>query len=166
MTFTPGINRNIQLYNSVVLVVIFVSQKFKFPLNVFFCIFDPHLFLCVPLFGCQEDQKRKQTPRFWHLSFLLFFLCLSPSSFVYLTLFLAIGRYKRILSVPIYVRISFAALILTVTKYFISILNWQRVFYMWGAAIAQWIRLRLSSSRPGFQSQAHHIHFNHLQMAN
>ena len=28
-----------------------------------------------------------------------------------------------------------------------------------GAAIAQWIRLRLPSSRPGFESQAHHLCF-------
>ena len=29
----------------------------------------------------------------------------------------------------------------------------------WGAAIAQWIRLRLPSCRPGFESQAHHLRF-------
>ena len=29
----------------------------------------------------------------------------------------------------------------------------------WGAAIAQWIRLRLPSCRPGFESQANHLHF-------
>ena len=29
----------------------------------------------------------------------------------------------------------------------------------WGAAIAQWIRLRLPSCRPGFESQAHHLCF-------
>ena len=28
-----------------------------------------------------------------------------------------------------------------------------------GAAIAQWIRLRLSSCRPRFESQAHHLRF-------
>ena len=28
-----------------------------------------------------------------------------------------------------------------------------------GAAIAQWIRLRLPSWRPGFESQAHHLRF-------
>ena len=28
-----------------------------------------------------------------------------------------------------------------------------------GAAIAQWIRLRLPSCRPGFESQAHHLSF-------
>ena len=31
-----------------------------------------------------------------------------------------------------------------------------------GAAIAQWIRLRLPSRRPGFESQAHHLRFFHL----
>ena len=31
----------------------------------------------------------------------------------------------------------------------------------WGAAIAQWIRLRLPSCRPGFESQAHHPRFYH-----
>ena len=30
---------------------------------------------------------------------------------------------------------------------------------VWGAAIAQWIRLPLPSSRPGFESQAHHLCF-------
>ena len=30
----------------------------------------------------------------------------------------------------------------------------------WGAAIAQWIRLRLPSCRPGFESQAHHLCFH------
>ena len=29
-----------------------------------------------------------------------------------------------------------------------------------GAAIAQWIRLRLPSCRPGFESQAHHLCFH------
>ena len=29
----------------------------------------------------------------------------------------------------------------------------------WGAAIAQWIRLRLPSYRPGFESQANHLRF-------
>ena len=33
---------------------------------------------------------------------------------------------------------------------------------IWGAAIAQWIRLRLPSCHPGFESQAHHLHFFHL----
>ena len=28
-----------------------------------------------------------------------------------------------------------------------------------GATIAQWIRLRLPSCRPGFESQAHHLRF-------
>ena len=28
-----------------------------------------------------------------------------------------------------------------------------------GAAVAQWIRLRLPSCRPGFESQAHHLSF-------
>ena len=28
-----------------------------------------------------------------------------------------------------------------------------------GAAVAQWIRLRLPSCRPGFKSQAHHLRF-------
>ena len=27
----------------------------------------------------------------------------------------------------------------------------------WGAAVAQWIRLRLPSFRPGFEFQAHHL---------
>ena len=31
-----------------------------------------------------------------------------------------------------------------------------------GAAIAQWICLRLPSCRPGFESQVHHLHFFHL----
>ena len=30
---------------------------------------------------------------------------------------------------------------------------------IWGAAIARWIRLRLPSSRPGFESQSHHLCF-------
>ena len=30
---------------------------------------------------------------------------------------------------------------------------------IWGAAIAQWIRLRLPSCHPGFESQAHHLGF-------
>ena len=33
----------------------------------------------------------------------------------------------------------------------------------WGAAIAQWIRLCLPSCCPGFESQAHHLRFYHLQ---
>ena len=33
-------------------------------------------------------------------------------------------------------------------------------FEFWGAAIAQWIRLRLPSCRPGFESQAHHLRFH------
>ena len=32
-------------------------------------------------------------------------------------------------------------------------------FELWGAAIAQWICLRLPSCRPGFESQVHHLHF-------
>ena len=32
-------------------------------------------------------------------------------------------------------------------------------FNWWGAAIAQWIRSRLPSCRPGFESQAHHLRF-------
>ena len=31
--------------------------------------------------------------------------------------------------------------------------------YFGGAAVAQWIRSRLPSCRPGFESQAHHLHF-------
>ena len=30
---------------------------------------------------------------------------------------------------------------------------------IWGAAIAQWIHLRLPSCHPGFESQARHLHF-------
>ena len=36
------------------------------------------------------------------------------------------------------------------------------ITHTWGAAIAQWIRLRLPSRRPGFESQAHHLRFFHL----
>ena len=36
--------------------------------------------------------------------------------------------------------------------------NFQRK--SWGTAIAQWIRLRLPFCHPGFESQAHHLHFN------
>ena len=36
-------------------------------------------------------------------------------------------------------------------------------FWCRSAAIAQWIRLRLSFCRPGFESQAHHLRFYHLQ---
>ena len=32
-----------------------------------------------------------------------------------------------------------------------------------GAAIAQWIRLRLPSCHPGFESQVHHFHFFYLE---
>ena len=32
----------------------------------------------------------------------------------------------------------------------------------WGAAIAQWNRLHLTSCRPGFESKAHHLCFYHL----
>ena len=35
----------------------------------------------------------------------------------------------------------------------------------WGAAIAQWIRLRLPSCRPGFESQAHHLCFFNLYLS-
>ena len=31
-----------------------------------------------------------------------------------------------------------------------------------GSTIAQWIRLRLPFCHPGFESQAHHLHFYHL----
>ena len=34
-----------------------------------------------------------------------------------------------------------------------------RSLIFWGAPIAQWIRLRLPSCRPGFESQAHHLRF-------
>ena len=34
--------------------------------------------------------------------------------------------------------------------------------FFWGAAIAQWIHLRLPSCRPGFDSQALHLCFYHL----
>ena len=45
--------------------------------------------------------------------------------------------------------------------------EWDKKFQMWlsttcfirGAAIAHWIRLCLPSCRPGFKSQAHHVHF-------
>ena len=33
----------------------------------------------------------------------------------------------------------------------------------WGAAIAQWIRLRLPSCHPGFGSQAHHLCFHQFK---
>ena len=36
-----------------------------------------------------------------------------------------------------------------------------RITFRRGAAIAQWIRLRLPSCRPGFESQAHHLNFYH-----
>ena len=34
--------------------------------------------------------------------------------------------------------------------------------FSWGAAITQWIRLRLPSCHPGFDSQADHLNFYHL----
>ena len=36
----------------------------------------------------------------------------------------------------------------------------------WGAAIAKWIRLRLPSCGPGFESQAHHTHFYNQVLCN
>ena len=38
----------------------------------------------------------------------------------------------------------------------------QRPTYLGGAAIAQWIRHRLPSCRPGFESQARHLCFHQL----
>ena len=35
-------------------------------------------------------------------------------------------------------------------------------FYNRGAAIAQWIRLRIQSYQPGFENQAHNLRFFHL----
>ena len=37
------------------------------------------------------------------------------------------------------------------------------MYSSWGAATAQWICLRLPSCRLGFESQAHHLRFYHLQ---
>ena len=39
----------------------------------------------------------------------------------------------------------------------------QQTFNSGGAAIAQWFRLCLPSCHPRFDSQAHHLRFNHLQ---
>ena len=39
------------------------------------------------------------------------------------------------------------------------ILLFNKELVLGGAAIAQWIRLRLPSCHPGFESQAHHLHF-------
>ena len=36
------------------------------------------------------------------------------------------------------------------------------IFTLWGAAIAQWICLCLTSCRSGFESQAHHLRFFHF----
>ena len=37
-----------------------------------------------------------------------------------------------------------------------------KITFIGGAAIAQWIRLRLPSCHHGFKSQAHHLRFYHL----
>ena len=34
-----------------------------------------------------------------------------------------------------------------------------KIFVSWGAAIAQWICVRLPYCHPRFESQAHHLHF-------
>ena len=36
---------------------------------------------------------------------------------------------------------------------------YRKTTYVWGAAIAQWIRLHLPYCCPGFESQAHHLRF-------
>ena len=41
----------------------------------------------------------------------------------------------------------------------LSATEWSLTNIARGAAMAQWIRLRLPSCRPGFESQAHHLHF-------
>ena len=46
-----------------------------------------------------------------------------------------------------------------------GLFRYKQYFGRRGAAIAQWIRLRLPSCRPGFESQAHHLCFFNLYLS-
>ena len=47
----------------------------------------------------------------------------------------------------------------TLIKVFTNLYQNANMLVSWGATIAQWIRLRLPSCRPGFESQACHLRF-------
>ena len=53
----------------------------------------------------------------------------------------------------------FDAFITTLIKVFTNLYQNANMLVSWGATIAQWIRLRLPSCRPGFKSQARHLCF-------